>query len=144
MSIHDTRLNQTVFPVSNHRGDVVAVLGSNGSVVAEWEIGPFGENVGATGNADWIAANRMGFGSKYTDPETGLVYFGYRYYDPRHGRWLGREPLGEEESFNPYAYCGNDPVNHYDYLGLATEAQYAEVFDFWCHPFFTLEVAIIS
>jgi len=122
----------------------VAVLGSNGSVVAEWEIGPFGENVGATGNADWIAANRMGFGSKYTDPETGLVYFGYRYYDPRHGRWLGREPLGEEESFNPYAYCGNDPVNHYDYLGLATEAQYAEVFDFWCHPFFTLEVAIIS
>ena len=33
--------------------------------------------------------------------------------------WLSREPLGESESVNLYAYCHNDPVNNVDVLGLA-------------------------
>ncbi len=118
LSIHDTRLGQTVLPVSNHRGDVIELLSTTGATVADWTFGPFGEPLPASGDPAWLDACRIGFGSKYTDPETGLVYFGFRYYDPRHGRWLGREPLGEEESFNPYAYCHNDPVNRYDFLGL--------------------------
>ncbi|MEI7929395.1 MAG: RHS repeat-associated core domain-containing protein, partial [Verrucomicrobiales bacterium] len=43
---------------------------------------------------------------------------GYRHYDPRFGRWLSRDPLGEAGGFNLYAYCGNDPVNRHDPLGL--------------------------
>lgn len=39
-------------------------------------------------------------------------------YDPRLGRWLSRDPLGEEGGLNLYAYCGNDPVNRHDPLGL--------------------------
>jgi hypothetical protein len=41
------------------------------------------------------------------------------YYDPRLGRWLSRDPLGEAGGFNLYAYCGNDPVNRHDPLGLS-------------------------
>jgi hypothetical protein len=40
-------------------------------------------------------------------------------YDPRLGRWLSRDPIGEAGGFNLYAYCGNDPVNRHDPLGLA-------------------------
>jgi RHS repeat-associated protein len=52
------------------------------------------------------------------DPECQHYYFGYRHYDPRLGRWLSRDPLGEAGGFNLYAYCGNDPVNRHDPLGL--------------------------
>ena len=48
-----------------------------------------------------------------------LSYFGYRYYDTNTGSWLSREPLGEDESINLYSYCGNDPINKVDYLGLS-------------------------
>jgi hypothetical protein len=43
------------------------------------------------------------------------------YYDPRLGRWLTRDPIREEGGINLYAYCGNDPVNRHDPLGLMTD-----------------------
>ena len=33
--------------------------------------------------------------TKYTDSETGLLYYGYRYYQPESGRWSSRDPIGE-------------------------------------------------
>lgn len=48
-----------------------------------------------------------------------LVSSASAHYDSRMGRWLSRDPLGEEGGFNLYAYCGNDPVNRHDPLGLA-------------------------
>jgi len=47
-------------------------------------------------------------------------------YDPRMGRWLSRDPIGEDGGFNLYAYCGNDPVNKHDPLGLAVSVTGAE------------------
>jgi len=38
---------------------------------------------------DWVLS------TKYTDSETGLLYFGYRYLSTEIGRWLGRDPLGD-------------------------------------------------
>jgi RHS repeat-associated protein len=39
--------------------------------------------------------NPFMFSTKYYDWETGLYYYGYRYYNPSTGRWLSRDPLGE-------------------------------------------------
>jgi RHS repeat-associated protein len=87
-------------------------------VVAQYEFGPFGEPTSETGEAD---ACPFRWQTKYYDRETQLYYFPKRYYDPRTGRWLSRDPLGEAGGFNLYAYCGNDPVNRHDPLGLATQ-----------------------
>src|SRR5690242_6992058 len=35
------------------------------------------------------------FSTKYTDNESGLIYYGYRYYNPSTGRWVSRDPLYE-------------------------------------------------
>ena len=48
----------------------------------------------------------------------GLNNVASAHYNSRLGRWLSRDPIGEAGGFNLYAYCGNDPVNGWDYLGL--------------------------
>jgi RHS repeat-associated protein len=54
----------------------------------------------------------FGFAGGLSDPDTGLVRFGARDYDPSTGRWTAKDPilfLGEDP--NLYAYVGNDPIN---------------------------------
>jgi hypothetical protein len=38
--------------------------------------------------------------------------------DPATGRFLSRDPMGEDGGLNLYAFCNNDPVNEIDYLGM--------------------------
>ncbi|MBQ7478876.1 MAG: hypothetical protein IJT01_08240, partial [Selenomonadaceae bacterium] len=57
------------------------------------------------------------FSTKYYDAETGLYYYGYRYYSPDLGRWLTRDPIEEDGGDNLYAFCGSNGVERYDYLG---------------------------
>jgi RHS repeat-associated protein len=62
------------------------------------------------------------FSTKHLDAETGLLYYGYRYYAPGTGRWISRDPLGEEGGVNVFAFLRNDAGNNaIDPVGL-TEA----------------------
>lgn len=54
----------------------------------------------------------------YADVHTGLYYCHHRYYDPRMGRWLSRDPIGLNGGVNVYSYCSGDPVNLVDPDGL--------------------------
>jgi RHS repeat-associated protein len=54
----------------------------------------------------------------YTGLYTGLYNYGYRYYHPKLGRWLSRDPIGEEGGGNLYRFVGNDISNNFDVLGL--------------------------
>jgi len=50
----------------------------------------------------------------------GLAEYGFRYLDPRIGRWISRDPLGENwrtGEFNPYAFVTNSPLSWIDVLG---------------------------
>jgi len=49
--------------------------------------------------------------------ETGLYQYNHRYYSPTLGRFISRDPTQENGGLNLYAYCGNDPIGHWDYLG---------------------------
>jgi RHS repeat-associated protein len=54
---------------------------------------------------------------QYADPETGLHYNHYRYYDPETARYLSPDPLGLEPADNHHAYVPN-PLAWMDALGL--------------------------
>ncbi|MCZ7640943.1 MAG: hypothetical protein M5U12_35755 [Verrucomicrobia bacterium] len=69
---------------------------------ARYEYGPFGEPVRVTGAL--AAAQPFRFSTKWTDAETGLLYYGYRYYNPTTGRWVSRDPIGEQGGFNLSAF----------------------------------------
>ena len=54
--------------------------------------------------------NPFRFSTKYTDDETGLLYYGYRYYNPSTGRWINRDPKGERGGRNLYRFVSNRPI----------------------------------
>lgn len=61
----------------------------------------------------------FGFAGGMYDPQTSLVHFGAREYDPSIGRFLSKDPLGfASEDTNFYTYVYNDPVNKIDPSGL--------------------------
>jgi RHS repeat-associated protein len=49
---------------------------------------------------------------------------GHRYYSPNLGRFINRDPIEEQGGLNLYAFCGNNGVNRWDYLGNITQDWY--------------------
>jgi RHS repeat-associated protein len=91
---------------------------ADGAVTARYEYDPFGKAVFVDG-AD-AAGNAFRFSTKYWDGETDLYYYGYRYYLPELGRWVSKDPLGEDGGVNHYGFVGNEPVGLIDFLGLTS------------------------
>ncbi len=56
------------------------------------------------------------FGKRY-DPDTGLYYFGRRFYDPQRVCWTTPDPLGPIHSHNLYQYAFNNPFRYIDPYG---------------------------
>jgi len=103
--------------------------------LARYEYDAYGRTIGpdADGDGDWTddagpfaTTNPYRFSTKpcdgaltYSEPAApGLYYYGYRYYSPRLGRWLSREPLGEDASANLYTFANNAPLNWMDPDGM--------------------------
>ena len=55
------------------------------------------------------------FSAKERDPETGLSYFGSRYYSSDLSIWLSVDPMSDKyPSLSPYVYCADNPVKLVD------------------------------
>ena len=107
------------FPLMDRMGNVTgyrrAVSGSAAVLDAVFEYDAFGREVSSTGPASNTMPFR--FSTKATDVDTGLVYYGYRFYDSERGRWLNRDPLAEVGGNNLYSAVRNSPIYLIDVLG---------------------------
>jgi RHS repeat-associated protein len=76
------------------------------------------------------SGTREGFTGKERDAETGLDYFGARYYMPALGRWTTVDPPADDfPSWSPYNYVYDNPVNYSDPYGLCPQnLSYTEAF----------------
>lgn len=63
------------------------------------------------------SANLYRFSSKEWHPPSGLVYYGYRFYEPTLQRWLNRDPIQERGGINLYAFVTNSPNSNLDCFG---------------------------
>ena len=73
-------------------------------------------NVTATGGTSATPFKFGGGNGCQTDADFGIVLMGHRYYDTRIGRFLTQDPIGDGDNW--YAYCGNNPTNEIDPMGL--------------------------
>jgi RHS repeat-associated protein len=110
--------NGVSFVANDGNGNLTALVNAaTGVVSANYEYGPFGEVIRATG--PMAKVNPFLFSTKYYDWETGLYYYGCRYYNPSTGRWPSRDPREEDGGLDLYGFANNDAQNGYDILGLS-------------------------
>jgi RHS repeat-associated protein len=102
------------YPLYDGNGNISEYLTTT---VAHFEYDPSGNTVV---NTDAASLFTYRFSTKPRDIETGLYYYGYRYYDPMTSRWLSRDPIGEKGGVNLYAFVKNKIIIAIDILGIKT------------------------
>jgi len=122
------------FPAFDGNGNLGGLVNAiDGTSLASYEYGPFGEVLRATG--PMAKVNPIRFSTKYQDDESDLLYYGYRYYKASTGTWLSRDPILEDAfqyeyytrnpdflddagDGNESIFVKNCPLSVYDILGL--------------------------
>src|ERR1700752_2773753 len=114
----------TSYIAADYLGTPRAIMASNGSI-SRHDYQPFGElipaSAGRSGISGYPATDnlRQQFTLKERDVETGLDYFGARYYASTYGRFTGVDNPGfskgtDPQTWNLYAYTANNPLRRID------------------------------
>jgi RHS repeat-associated protein len=98
-------------------GNITYLVNSSQGLAASYRYDPFGKTVSSSGTL--ASANVYRFSSKEIHVNSGMYYYGYRFYDPNLQRWLNRDPLRERGGPNLFSFVLNDPVDRVDALGTS-------------------------
>ena len=126
--------NNLYYYVKNMQGDIVGIADANGAMQTEYTYDPWGKVLSVTGNETLGNLNPFRYRSYYYDTETSLYYLQSRYYDPQVGRFLNSDDVNyigtteSELSYNPFAYCEDDPVNASDPTGTIKLSTFVRTF----------------
>ena len=101
----------------DHLGSSSYITNLDGEVSQHIEYVPFGEVFIEERNNTWNTPYL--FNAKEFDEETGMYYYGARYYEPRLSLWMSTDPLQEKyPDINSYCYTYNNPINLTDPTGM--------------------------
>jgi RHS repeat-associated protein len=117
----DLPANTVHYYLSDHLNSTSQVVSSSGVIEEESDYSPFGTEVIVTGPG----ANHYKFTGKERDSESGLDYFGARYYSNGLGRFITPDwsaipvpvpyaDLSDPQSLNQYTYVRNIPTTNVD------------------------------
>jgi RHS repeat-associated protein len=104
------------YHLGDHLGSSTVVVDSAGNWVNREEDTPYGETSFGS-----FARKRYRFTGKERDEESGLYYFGARYYAPWLGRWVSSDPLQSRvgrAALSAFQYVANNPMTRVDPFGL--------------------------
>ena len=107
------------FQFDNHLGSACLELSTTGAIITYEEYHPFGTTSYRSGNTTAeTSLKRYKYVGKERDEETGLYYYGARYYAAWIARFVSADPLEDVYPFqNPYTYASNNPIRWIDYNG---------------------------
>src|SRR5262249_35421045 len=106
------------YQLGNHLGSASLELDDNAIVISYEEYCPYGSTSYQAVNKDIkAAAKRYRYTGKERDEESGLYYYGARYYAPWLGRWASCDPAGMVDGLVLYAYSRNNPTSFTDPQG---------------------------
>ncbi len=103
-------------------GNITYLVNSSQGLAASYKYDAYGNLVSQSGSL--ASANVYRFSSKEFHANSGLYYYGYRWYAPNLQRWLNRDPIGERYDANLYRFVYNSPLNYVDPDGLTGWALY--------------------
>ena len=104
---------RTYYYHRDHLGSTTLITNKSGEVVQRVEYLPTGETFIEQQDTSWVSPHK--FNGKELDEETGLYYYGARYYDPRQSMWLGTDPMqGKYPGISTYCYTVGNPVKFID------------------------------
>ncbi len=104
----------THYILDDHLGASTSRLNNTGGLIDRQEYYPFGDSSLRT-----FDKKRYRYVGKEKDAESGLYYFGARYYSPWTCRFISVDPLAADYPYlTPYNYAGNKPITHKDIDGL--------------------------
>ncbi|KXU56420.1 RHS repeat domain-containing protein, partial [Prevotella bivia] len=104
----------------DHLGSSSYITNLDGEVAQHIEYVPFGEVFIEERNNTWNTPYL--FNAKEFDEETGMYYYGARYYEPRLSLWMSCDPLQEKNpNMCSYVYCINNPTRYIDPTGMIWE-----------------------
>jgi len=112
LTLHSSLPTPHFFYHADAGGNVTALTDSRQAVVARYRYDPFGNLLGLSG--PMAEANLYRFSSKEWHANSGLYYYGYRFYEPSLQRWVNRDPLGEAGGLNLHGFAGNRPSDVVD------------------------------
>ncbi len=92
-------------------GSLVKTVNASGVIISSVDYDAFGNGGTVTG---------YGFTGREFDPETGLLYYRARYYDPKVGRFISEDPIGFSGGNNFFVYADSNPIRYSDPTGLLT------------------------
>ena len=99
---------------SDHLGSSSLITDASGNVTQQLDYLPYGE-VFLEKRADVDYYTPYRFNGKELDEETGLYYYGARYYNPRLSIWYATDLLQEKyPEVSTYLYCHGNPICIYD------------------------------
>ena len=104
------------YPMYDGNGNIKCYVDGTGALQAKFDYDAFGRVTSATG----AKANDLlfRFSTKYFDAETNTVHYRFRDYSPANGKWLSRDPIGEQGGVNLYQVLSNNVINNIDIYGL--------------------------
>ena len=112
----------TYYYTLNLQGDVVKLIGTDGSIAASYTYDAWGNILSSSGTMANI--NPLRYRGYYYDGETGFYYLQSRYYDPVNRRFLNADSLASTgQGFvgtNTFVYCNNNPVIMHDPNGTCS------------------------
>ena len=104
-------------PCYDHNGNIVCYVSETGAIAGQYVYDPYGNVIEHYGTM--LNQFNFGFSTKYLDREVDLVGYQYRFLRPSLGRWLNRDPIGEDGGENLYGSCRNNPALNVDGTGCA-------------------------
>ena len=104
--------SKTEYSFTDHLGSLRMLTDEAGRVIWASDYTAYGEYVSAGAYRD---IEHYGFTCKEHDSESGLLYYGARYYDAELGRFLQVDPMSRKyPSLSAYVYCADNPLAYTD------------------------------
>jgi RHS repeat-associated protein len=115
---NDPALPQLIrYQFGNHLGSACLELDDQAQIISYEEYYPYGSTAYHAMRSQTETSKRYRYTGKERDEESGLYYYGARYYAPYLCRWIAVDPLGVKKSVNVYTYVSNRPISFVDLDG---------------------------